>query len=417
MLGGESGTCSIRAVPESEGEGSVDLEGLQSEHAEALQALKARMRAEGVQLTEAATVGSPEHTLRRFLVSCDWDVAAALEKVRRMLAWRAENDIDTILERVLPEEKLAFLRGEMPTSHHGFDLRGNPVHLEQPGLFRWGRILGRVDKEDLVHMHIFLMEYQFRILMPQGAQRTGRVVDKMTNIIDLTGLNLGVLQNLRAISLFKEVQRIDQDYYPDHVRRIYLVNPPLLFRPLWNLVRRVLPKHELRKVQLLAGYEKAARVLSGVLEPESVPRHLGGACSCEAGCLSGRDGTGTKPTAYQYKMAADIRRWLREGGGAAGPASAEAAEAPAAPEEGAGGGRRGGGGGTHRPRGAQTLAISAQYSAWGSPASSAASATVGVARGLGRRTRFAFAWLQRTGATVLVHKALPLQRHRKAKYV
>ena len=72
---------------------------------------------------------------------------------------------------------------------------------------------------------------------------------------------------------------------------------------------------------------------------------------------------------------------------------------------------------THRPRGAQTLAISAQYSAWGSPASSAASATVGVARGLGRRTRFAFAWLQRTGATVLVHKALPLQRHRKAKYV
>merc|ERR1712078_452033 len=125
-------------APESEGEGSVDLEGLQSEHAEALQALKARMRAEGVQLTEAATVGSPEHTLRRFLVSCDWDVAAALEKVRRMLAWRAENDIDTILERVLPEEKLAFLRGEMPTSHHGFDLRGNPVHLEQPGLFRWG---------------------------------------------------------------------------------------------------------------------------------------------------------------------------------------------------------------------------------------------------------------------------------------
>jgi len=239
------------------------------------------------------------------------------------------------------------------------------------------------------------------------------VVDKMTNIIDLTGLNLGVLQNLRAISLFKQVQRIDQDYYPDHIRRTYLVNPPLLFRPLWNLVRRVLPKHELRKIQLLAGYEKAARVLAGVLEPESVPRYLGGACSCEGGCLSGRDGTGTKPTAHQYKMAADVRRWLREGGGAAGSAK------PSVPgrEEGANGGWRRRGGGKNRQRGAQTLAISAQYSAWGSPASSAASATVGVARGLGRRTRFAFAWLQRTGATVLVHKALPLQRHRKAKYV
>jgi hypothetical protein len=394
----------------------VDLEGLQSEHVEALQALKARMRAGGVQLTEAATVGSPDHTLRRFLVSCDWDVEAALEKVRRMLAWRAENNIDTILERVLPEEKLAFLRGEMPTSHHGFDLRGNPVHLEQPGLFRWGRILGRVDREDLIHMHIFLMEYQFRVLMPQGAQRTGRVVDKMTNIIDLKGLNLGVLQNLRAISLFKQVQRIDQDYYPDHVRRIYLVNPPLLFRPLWNLARRVLPKHELHKIQLLASNEKAARVLTGVLEPESVPRHMGGACSCEGGCLSGRDGTGTEPTAYQYKMAADIRRWLREGGGAAGSDAAE----PGAPtrEEGANDGWRRRGGGKNRQRGAKTLSISAQYSAWGTgPASSAASATVGVARGLGRRTRFAFAWLQRTGASVLVHKALPLQRHRKAKYV
>ena len=252
--------------------------------------------------------------------------------------------------------------------------------------------------------------------MPQGAQRTGRVVDKMTNIIDLKGLNLGVLQNLRAISLFKQVQRIDQDYYPDHVRRIYLVNPPLLFRPLWNLARRVLPKHELHKIQLLASNEKAARVLTGVLEPESVPRHMGGACSCEGGCLSGRDGTGTEPTAYQYKMAADIRRWLREGGGAAGSDAAE----PGAPtrEEGANDGWRRRGGGKNRQRGAKTLSISAQYSAWGTgPASSAASATVGVARGLGRRTRFAFAWLQRTGASVLVHKALPLQRHRKAKYV
>ena len=416
--GGEKGGCPPAAAPagapESEGEGSVDLEGLQSEHSEAIEELKARMNAEGVVLTPAATVGSAEHTLRRFLISCDWNVGLALEKVRRMLAWRAANRIDTILERVLEEEKLAFLRGEMPTSHHGFDLRGNPVHLEQPGRFRWGRILDRISREDLIHMHIFLMEYQFRVLMPQGAQRSGRVVDKMTNIVDLSGLNLGILQNLRAISLFKEVQRIDQDYYPDHVRRIYLVNPPLLFRPIWHLIKRVMPNNEHHKVKVLPGYEKAAEVLSAVLEPESVPRFFGGCCNCEGGCLPGRGGTGTKPTVYQYKMAADVARFLAEEGA---PSVSALGSAPSRRQRSGKAQPREEGQGRRRGRG--TLDISARYSAWGgpSPPSSVASATVGAARGFGRRTRLAFAWLRRTGATVLVHKALPLQRHRKAKYI
>ena len=45
----------------------------------------------------------------------------------------------------------------------------------------------------------------------------------MTNVLDLRGLNIGVLSNLQALSIFKEVQRIDQKYYPEMLNVTYIV--------------------------------------------------------------------------------------------------------------------------------------------------------------------------------------------------
>ena len=43
----------------------------------------------------------------------------------------------------------------------------------------------------------------------------------MTNVLDLRGLNIGVLSNLQALSIFKEVQRIDQVLPGDAERHLH----------------------------------------------------------------------------------------------------------------------------------------------------------------------------------------------------
>ncbi len=74
---------------------------------------------------------------------------------------------DSILRWILPEEKLGHLKRCMPSSHHGFDREGHPIHFEQTGHFRW-EILKHCSAEELVKIHILAQEYQARVLFPRA---------------------------------------------------------------------------------------------------------------------------------------------------------------------------------------------------------------------------------------------------------
>lgn len=79
----------------------------------------------------------------------------------------------------------------------------------------------------------------------------GHTVDKMTNVLDLRGLNIGVLSNLQALSIFKEVQRIDQKYYPEMLNATYIVNAGWVFRAVWRVLKVVFPAREQGKLKLV----------------------------------------------------------------------------------------------------------------------------------------------------------------------
>merc|ERR1712010_126687 len=58
------------------------------------------------------------------------------------------------------------------------------------------------------------------------------------------GLNLGVLSNLHALNIFKQVQRIDQKYYPEMLSVTYIVNAGWAFRAVWNVLKVVFPARD-----------------------------------------------------------------------------------------------------------------------------------------------------------------------------
>ena len=55
----------------------------------------------------------------------------------------------------------------MPSTYHGRDLRGHPIHLEQTGRYNWD-VLRHCEPEDLVRVHILAQEYQSRVSITLG---------------------------------------------------------------------------------------------------------------------------------------------------------------------------------------------------------------------------------------------------------
>jgi len=273
------------------------------EHAKAVDELKALLVAQGVELPKGCVTVTLEATLYRFLVAANFNARAAARKLKKMVEWRRDHDIDRILFHELPEHKLKVLYSHVPNTHHGHDRKGHPVHLEQPGRVNWGEVLKErgtktITKQDLVHMHIFLMEYQNRILFRKASVKQGYIVDKMTNVLDLKSLNLSILGNLKVIGLFKTIQKIDQDFYPDQIHATYIVNAPIVFNLIWKVLRTCFSNREQEKLHILPSGRRGHRRLAEVLDDESTPKYLGGNCQCGNFCVSGPAGCGDQKTVH-----------------------------------------------------------------------------------------------------------------------
>jgi len=205
--------------------------------------LKRKVNEEDGGFPEGAVInGDVDKSFLRFLVAAEFDVDVARSNISEMRKWREENKIDDIFSRMLPNEKLMTLRECLPSSYHGFDRDGNPIHLEQTGQFNFEPVLTSFTADDLLRMHVIFMEYQSKILFPRASKRSGHMVDKMTNILDLRGLRISVLSNRQALSIFKEVQRIDQTYYPETLAKTVIVNANWVFRAAWKVLQVVFPK-------------------------------------------------------------------------------------------------------------------------------------------------------------------------------
>jgi len=270
-----------------------------------LRLLKARVDEDGGFPICAVVNGDLDRTLLRFLMAAEFDVETARENVRDLKKWREEKGIDHILRWMLPQEKVKALRRCMPSSYHGRDKQGHPIHLEQTGHFNW-EVLRHCSADDLVKIHILAQEYQSRVLFPRASAEKGYTVDSMCNILDLRGLNVGVLSNLHALNIFKEVQKIDQKYYPGMLHMTYVVNAGWVFRAIWRVLKVVFPAREQSKLRLVPKGEKGLEMLREVIPEEHIPKFLGGSCQCEKGCVSGPLGSGEEPSDNQQVMMDDL---------------------------------------------------------------------------------------------------------------
>lgn len=209
----------------------------------------------------------------RFLRARKLDPVEAVKMYVAALEWRRVEHVDTILDAPDPAETL--FHCVCPHRNHGFDRLGHPIYWEKTGGVRMPRFLQHITEDDIVRRHVRMMEHTVRRCMYSSALN-GRNVEKMTLVVDLADMQYTI--ETTGLKAFKRTTKIDQDFYPERLHRMFIINAPLSFRAVWAMVRPWLDPKTQEKITVVG--PKFLPALSELIHSDHIPRSLGGNCDC-----------------------------------------------------------------------------------------------------------------------------------------
>ena len=116
--------------------------------------------------------------------------------------------------------------------------------------------------------------------LPACSRKAGQLLETCCTIMDLKGVGLS-----KASQVYGYVQKasaISQNYYPERLGKLYVINAPWGFSGVFSFVKGFLDPVTVQKIHILgSGYEKE---LHAQVPKEHLPKRFGGTCQCEGGC-------------------------------------------------------------------------------------------------------------------------------------
>ncbi|PPQ69102.1 hypothetical protein CVT25_004599 [Psilocybe cyanescens] len=262
----------------------------QSNHSETLKSFRASLFAEGI-LHEGDTVGTDDETLLRFLRARKFDLPHAKKMFKECQNWRKTAGgvgVDELYKRTdpfdYPEREAVF--DCWPLWFHKTDKQGRPLNVHVFGGMDLTKLYKVCTPERHWETMIVNAECLTREILPASSQAAGRPIGTTFVIVDLKGFGLGAFWQMK--SLVRSSFQMSQDYYPETMGQLAIINAPSSFTIIWNAIRPWVSKETAQKVDVLGSDYKD--VLLALIDAENLPSFLGGTCKCseEGGCaLSG----------------------------------------------------------------------------------------------------------------------------------
>jgi len=161
-----------------------------------------------------------------------------------------QNNVDDILEKSPKESRWFGMLSEywpissLPTKNAGFRTRdGYQVHYEwMVGLA--ADLLQLIPVDDVLKFHLYLCE-RLRVerekIRNEKGMHCGAII-----VEDTTGLSFGHLigSNMNLLQKLLETESL---YYPESLRKVYLINCPPLFVTAWRIMKRMLDEGTIEK--------------------------------------------------------------------------------------------------------------------------------------------------------------------------
>ncbi|XP_073048029.1 SEC14 cytosolic factor-like [Primulina eburnea] len=191
--------------------------------------------------------GYPHETLTRFLKAREGNVPKAHMMLVDCLNWRVQNNIDDMLSKpIVPVDLYRAIRDSQLIGLSGYSKEGLPVFAIGAGLSTYDQ----ASVHYYIQSHIQINEYRDRVILPAATKKYGKHVNKCIKILDMTGLRLSALNQIKILTL---ISSIDDLNYPEKTLTYYIVNAPYVFSACWKVVKPLLQERTRRKIDVLSG--------------------------------------------------------------------------------------------------------------------------------------------------------------------
>ncbi|CAM1509092.1 Fc.00g028310.m01.CDS01 [Cosmosporella sp. VM-42] len=218
-------------------------------------------------------------TLLRFLRARKFDVNLSKQMFVDTENWRKETKLDeTVPIWDYPEKPE--IGKYYKQFYHKIDKDGRPIYIETLG----GIDLTAMYKITTADRMLLNLAVEYERLadprLPACSRKAGHLLETCCTIMDLKGVTLTKVP--QVYSYVRQASVISQNYYPERLGKLYMINAPWGFSTVWSVVKGWLDPVTVSKIHILgSGY--ASELLKQV-PIENLPKQFGGKCECEGGC-------------------------------------------------------------------------------------------------------------------------------------
>lgn len=183
---------------------------------------------------------------------------------------------------------LAFTRSPSNISH---PQDGRPVYIEQMGNIDLNAMYKITTSERMLQNLAVEYEKMADPRLPACSRKAGTLLETCCTIMDLKGVGIGKVPSVYAY--VKQASGMSQNYYPERLGKLYLINAPWGFSTVFGVVKGWLDPITVEKIHVLgSGYQKE---LLAQVPKENLPKVFGGTCECKGGCALSDEGPWTDP--------------------------------------------------------------------------------------------------------------------------
>lgn len=116
--------------------------------------------------------------------------------------------------------------------------------------------------------------------LPACCRKEGKLLETCCTIMDLKGVGLSSIPSVYGY--VKQATVISQNYYPERLGKLYIINAPWGFSSVFSVVKGFLDPVTVSKIHVLgSAYHKD---LLSQIPAENLPEAFGGKCHCEPNC-------------------------------------------------------------------------------------------------------------------------------------
>ena len=203
---------------------------------------------------------------------------------KKFLDWRKKESVDDIRENFGFTE-IFEVKKYYPHSYHKTDRNGRPIYIEMLSQIDVKKLFKVTTEESMTKYYIREYERLMCRRFPACSYEVKKPVEQSLTILDLKGI--GITMFIGKIRGFvKLASDIGQDYYPEMLGTMLLLNTSWIFNAIWAIVKGFIDEKTAKKVHFCGS--KYQEELFSYADPANVPSIISGNCKCEhieGGCL------------------------------------------------------------------------------------------------------------------------------------